>query len=69
MLQSGHSDLLDVQRKDHRLILLAMREADVERATQMMQAHLRNFSTTLVARLQKHQAAEPISDPTTTNLS
>ncbi len=51
VLQNGHSDLLDLQRDDHRLILLAMREGDVARTTSMMRAHLRNFSEALVARL------------------
>lgn len=58
VLQNGHGSLLDLQRDDHRLILQAVRQRDVDQATSLMQAHLRNFAETLVARQTARVAAE-----------
>lgn len=50
VLKKGYTDLLELQRDDHRMILQAARDGDVPRAEELTQAHLRTFSKALIAR-------------------
>lgn len=52
ILKNEYEDLLYRQRHEHQLIFNAIRKGDVESAVQQMEAHLKDFCTLLMTRME-----------------
>jgi DNA-binding GntR family transcriptional regulator len=60
-LKKNQQDLLDRQRDEHRLILNAVREGDIDSAVLQMENHLKDFCNHLVSRMMRSDEVAKIA--------